>query len=384
MSAFSLEFSNRASRAGTALLVALAIVLGPYAACAEQPGIRPGFSLQAFCADPEGNFSQLRTALRPRIGVSSTDRRFDEIVSGVLWRLVLNCAKLDPDKDVNVNLDLYVRNSRIEAWRQDKRLEFQDELIELVPAESDATGDDILDVIQKKATTRQQMVFTMLAQGMTQPEIADHLGVAVGTVNAEKQRIEAVLKSELQISEPRKTAPRSGRSVAARPLALIAPQATAPAATVTSDEPSMVRVQSQLGGEIAAALRSGAEVMPTGNGYAGPVMTFKIPRAHLSGAPVDGIVMLPVPIILQSNTAGEQEMVAAAAREIGDDKDGDTRTFALYAFCKDEHLEAPGDLSRYSFKSEVSDSKMADIVMRSDLRQPDKISERLWALSTGG
>jgi len=384
MSAFSLEFSNRASRAGAALLVALAIVLGPYAACAEQPSVRPGFSLQAFCADPEGKFSQLRTALRPRIGLPSTDRRYEEIESGVLLRLARDCRNLASGKrkSANVNLDLYVRNSRIDAWRLDKRLEFQDELIELVPAESDATAQDILDVIQKRASTRQQVVFGMLAQGMSTQEIADHIGRKIGTIYAEQQKIETLLRTELQLRV--RTAPAPRRLNLRLKLAGTAQApATAPAATITSDEPSMVRVQSQLGGEIAAALKSGAEVMPTGSGHAGPVMTVKIPRSQLFGAPVDGIVMLPVPIILQSNTAGEQEMVAAAAREIGDE-DGDTRTFALYAFCKDEHLETPADLSRYSFKSEVSDSKMVDIVTRSDLRQPDKISERLWALSTGG
>jgi hypothetical protein len=70
-------------------------------------------------------------------------------------------------------------------------------------------------------------------------------------------------------------------------------------------------------------------------------------------------------------------MVISAIREVGETGQK-TRTFALYAFCKDEMLETPGDLSRYSFKSEVSDPKAIDIVTRGDLRKPEAISERLW------
>jgi hypothetical protein len=52
------------------------------------------------------------------------------------------------------------------------------------------------------------------------------------------------------------------------------------------------------------------------------------------GVDVDGIVMLPVPLILKSDNYGEQEMVVSSAREIGEG-DGNTRSFALYTFCKD-------------------------------------------------
>jgi Calcineurin-like phosphoesterase superfamily domain len=40
----------------------------------------------------------------------------------------------------------------------------------------------------------------------------------------------------------------------------------------------------------------------------------------------------------------------------------------------------PSDLSRYSFKSKVSDPRVIDIVTRSDLRNPEAISERLWMI----
>ena len=76
-------------------------------------------------------------------------------------------------------------------------------------------------------------------------------------------------------------------------------------------------------------------------------------------------------------------MVVAAAREV-DEADETTRTFALYAFCRDEHLETPMDISRYSFKSMVSDAKVADILTRSDLRRPKVISDRLWEHYAGG
>ncbi|GLI95308.1 hypothetical protein [Methylocystis echinoides] len=60
----------------------------------------------------------------------------------------------------------------------------------------------------------------------------------------------------------------------------------------------MTRIASPLVAEIAAEIKNGAEVQPLG-GYAGPVMTIKIARQQLSGAPVDGVVMLPTPLILQ-------------------------------------------------------------------------------------
>ena len=379
------EFRNRAAQIGTALLLALGIVLGPYAASGEQPSVSPGFSLHAFCADPAANFSQLKTALRPRIGMPSTDRRYDEIMSRVLMRLVVDCTKPGAGQGINVNLDLYVRNSRVEVSRQDKALEFQEEIVDLALPEADVTTSDILDVIQQKATTRQQMVFTMVAQGMTHAEIANHLGVSVGTVNGEKQAIKAVLMAELQLSEPKKSAPQSGRSAATTPLPPMGqPLTTGPAAAARNLEPLMTRVRSALGAEIATAVKAGAEVLPIGGGgYAGPVMTVKIPRAQLSAASVKGIIMLPVPLVLQSNTTGEQDMIVSAIREVGDGN-GNTRTFALYAFCKDEHLQAPSDLSRYSFKSEVTDAKVIDIVTRSDFRQPEAISGRLWALAGNG
>jgi hypothetical protein len=58
-------------------------------------------------------------------------------------------------------------------------------------------------------------------------------------------------------------------------------------------------------------------------------------------------------------------------------------TFALYAFCKDEHLDTPSDVSRDRFHSDVTDPKVIDIVTRSDLRRPENVSERLWGLAAG-
>jgi hypothetical protein len=60
--------------------------------------------------------------------------------------------------------------------------------------------------------------------------------------------------------------------------------------------------------------------------------------------------MLPNQMILSSGTADEQEMIAVAAREIGD-VGSQTRTFALYSFCRDGDLEAPHDVSHYRIRS---------------------------------
>jgi len=141
------------------------------------------------------------SALRSRVGIPSTDRHYDEIVSRVLWRVFKDSLNGHaPDEPAEARLNMHIRNSRIEVSRQDKHLEFQDELIEPVPANPDATAHDILDVIQKRASTRQQMVFAMLVEGMTLQEIADHLGVAVGAISAEKLRIRMLLQTELELN----------------------------------------------------------------------------------------------------------------------------------------------------------------------------------------
>jgi len=373
-----LEFRSRAGRAIAALLFTLSTIFISTPAPADQLGAQPGFSLKVFCADPGAAIDALQKVVRQSARISTTDTFYDDIMSGVLWRLFLDCRKGNVGHDVNLNM--YVRNSRIDAVRRVKYLEFQDELTELAPPESDATEEDILDVIRRKATTRQQMVFAMLYQGMTQQEIADHIGTSVALINNEKGRIAEFLKTELQLLNTGKTTPEKVGASTIQPPVPATPR-IAGGTTSTGENvpgPSMIRVKSPIGAELVAAMRGGAEVLPTGGGHAGPVMTIKIPRSQLSGTPVDGIIMLPVPVILKSDTAGEQEMVAAAAREIGEG-DNNTRTFALYAFCKDEKLETPSDLSRYSFKSKVSDPKVVDIVTRGDFRQPEAISKRLWA-----
>jgi hypothetical protein len=70
---------------------------------------------------------------------------------------------------------------------------------------------------------------------------------------------------------------------------------------------------------------------PEGPGSHPKDSTYRHVRAHqLPGPPVDDIVMLPIQMILSSGTADEQEMIAVAAREIGD-VGSQTRTFALYS-----------------------------------------------------
>jgi hypothetical protein len=232
------------------------------------------------------------------------------------------------------------------------------------------------------------MIFEMLVGGRTQPEIADQLGVAMGTVNAEKDRIATLLKKELELpGTPRRRAWERIESLPAKPavpeaveraLSFAPSEVPKPieSPSQTPREPSMNRVQSPIGAEVVKAIKAGAEVIPVGQ-YAGPSMTVKVPRSHLSAGPVDGIIVLPTPIILSSNTSGEQEMVVSAIREIGE-QGGSTRTFALYAFCKDELLETPSDLSRYKFKSVVKDRNVIDIVTQGDLRKPEAISQRIW------
>jgi hypothetical protein len=375
------DFLTRVGKTAATLLLALATAITPPVAVAEQSRPRASFSIEAFCADPYANMDKLEALVRSRIGQLPPSASHDNIVEAVIDRLGDICAKGNiPEglENQTARFNTIVRDKRVSELRRPKSEEFTDSIESLTSDPSDfAAAYEFVDVIDKKLTTRQQIVFRMLASGMTQEDIAEQIGLSVGTVNGEKQKIFELLKTEFQLSGERAKA----RMV--RPLAAIAPPPppTPPAKNVEVG-PSMTRIASPLGAEIAVMIKSGAEVRPIG-GYAGPVMTIKIARDRLSGAPVDGIVMLPTPLILQSNTAGEQEMVVAAAREVGEG-DESTRTFALYAFCKDEHLETPMDLSRYSFKSEVADAKVADILTRSDLRRPEVISNRLWQHYAGG
>jgi DNA-directed RNA polymerase specialized sigma24 family protein len=133
----------------------------------------------------------------------ATDRCYDDVISGVLYRLVRHYHSIDGCVNQGVNLDHYVnacvRDSWIDVARRDRALAFKDEMPEFALPESDVTVDDILDVIRKKATTRQQLVFIMLVEGMTLREVADYLGVAVATANMEKGGIADLLKTELQL-----------------------------------------------------------------------------------------------------------------------------------------------------------------------------------------
>jgi len=328
-----------------------------------------GLTIKSFCADPQANFDALERSLKPRMRMATTDRNYDEIYSGVLMRIVKDCLER-ADRDVKFDLKTYVRNVRIEIARKPTAIEYREEIMDLAPPESMISPSEILDVVRKTANPRQQMVFEMLVQGLTQQEVAEHLGVSLGTVNSEKAKIAELLKAEFQLASP------SNKRSTSRPLGY-AQEPVAQFPSIAPAEPAtMARVRSPLGAEIVKAIKGGAAVIPTGT-YAGTSMTVKVARTQLSAGPVDGVVMLPTPIILSSNTSGEQEMVVSAIRETGE-AGQNTRTFALYAFCKDKHLETPSDLSRYVFKSTVTDQKMIDIVTRGDLRQPEAISERLW------
>jgi DNA-directed RNA polymerase specialized sigma24 family protein len=376
---FSFDLGAWARRVATALLIAITAAAGS----AVFPSITavyaaPSLSLKALCFDHSLTLDEVRTALRSRIRTPASNARYDDILSGVLLRVAKDCVRgaiPDSPADQEARLNTIIRNSRIDVQRRNKVYEFQQEVIELVPPKSDVSGEDILDVIDKRANSRQKIVFEMLAQGQTQQEIADHVGVSVGSVNSDTKKVKELLKDELSVQpQLRRRTTVGSTAPSQQPNASSEEQTQAP-------EKSMTRIKSPLGAEVMATIKQGAEVMPTGTGYAGEVMTVTIPSSHLSHKPVDGIVMLPTPIILKSDSAGEQEMVVTAVREIGEA--AGKRTFALYAFCKDEALDVPSDLSRYSFKSAVSDSKITEIVTKGDYRQPEIISKRLWSHFNG-
>jgi hypothetical protein len=110
---------------------------------------RAGFSIQKFCADPTAHMSELEKALRPRMRLSTSDRNYDELRSRVLWRIAQNCLK-GPNPEFHVNLDLYVRNSRIEIHREEHAIEYRDEIMEVIPPKSSVSSEEILDAMQKK------------------------------------------------------------------------------------------------------------------------------------------------------------------------------------------------------------------------------------------
>jgi len=60
----------------------------------------------------------------------------------------------------------------VDAYRRTRIYDFGAELDQLIPPISEATDADVLDVVHKKATTRQRIVFDLLAQGLTQEEVA--------------------------------------------------------------------------------------------------------------------------------------------------------------------------------------------------------------------
>ncbi len=384
---FIAKLCYRVSSTIAALLFAASSIFNSASAVADQPSVGVGL-LSAYCADPINNTDKLQKLIRSRLGSLPSDASYDNVVDAVFDRLDEICSNGAIPKEVGdqmARLNTIVRDKRVDEIRRPKGEEFQDEVSGWTQSQSDVAVDEILDVIRKQATTRQQMVFNLLVEGMTQQEVADRLGVAIGTVNGEKNRLADLLKRELQISDrpPFNAASRAAEIPLPETDASAGKAEAAATAGLTETGPLMTRVQSPLGAELLAAMKSGSEALPTGAGYAGPVMSITLPSSKLSTPPINGIVMLPVPIIMKSNAEGEQEMVVTAVREIGDVGAG-MRTFALYAFCKDEALETPSDLSRYSFKSEVTDPKVIDIVTRSDLRQPEVISGRLWDHFSGG
>lgn len=372
---------DHAGHLAAALLLVLVTGFSPTYAPADPLPPRHRFSIQAFCEDPDGAFGALNAVLRSRIRMPPSNARYDGIYSEVLERLVKMCLEGKIPEGVanqDARLNTIIRNSRISESRREKALEYSGEIIESVPVESNVTLDDILDTVHKLGTTRQQMVFTMLAEGVTQQEIASQLGVSVGLVNSEKRKVTDILRTELDLTDAKERTMSpplpQGKFGADGHFFIEARPVPEDKSTVG---PPMTRVSSPLGAEIQAVIESGKRVSPIGGAYAGPVMTIKIPRSQLSAMTVDGIIPLPVPVVLKSNAAGEQEMVVSFAREVGE-VDDHNRTFALYAFCKDYDLETPSDASSFSFASRVLNPKVIDIVMRGDLRKSEAISQRLW------
>jgi DNA-binding CsgD family transcriptional regulator len=310
--------------------------------------------------------------------LKSEDSRYDDVVSEVFHRLAQACRRGSIPADLiqqEARLNTWVRDGRATVQRKNKRILFWAEIAELLPELPhiwvSILADDIVEVIHQKATPRQRVVFDMLSKGIEQQEIAERIGLSDSLVTKEKNRLRDLLTSELKLRLVKRGTQRPSTDGVGLGIA------TPKAEPRPPETPVMRRIQSPLGAEVLAAIKAGANVTPTGGGFAGPVMTVKIPRSQLAEAPVDGIVPLPTPIILQSNSAGEQEMVASFVREISDGS-VESRTFALYAFCKDKGADTPFDLSNFSFKSEVTDPKIIEIVTRSDLRQPEVISQRLW------
>jgi DNA-binding NarL/FixJ family response regulator len=141
-------------------------------------------------------------ALRSRIGVPPTDSLYDDIVSSVLLRLFMDSLKgTIPDTPAaqEARLNSHIRTSRINEMRRVMALEFQAEVVDKLPPEADFTADDLLDVIRKKATDRQQMVFALLAEGLTLQEVADNIGVAGSTVCSDKLKIASLVETELNL-----------------------------------------------------------------------------------------------------------------------------------------------------------------------------------------
>jgi DNA-directed RNA polymerase specialized sigma24 family protein len=323
---------------------------------------------------PRASLKDVTDLLKSHIRLPDNNSRYDEIVSGVLIRAAKACAEgniPEATSDQEARLNTWIRDSRIDAYRRNRLMEFGAELEEFVSPTSNATALDVVDFIHKRASTDQRVVFDLLAQGFTQEEVGKRVGLSTTTVNKAKQAVEALLKEEF----PERPVKRDLKANRLRDVSSARAQMLQ--APAKPEDPSMVRVKSPIGKQVFDALKGGAEVLPTGGGYAGPVMTVTMPSSKISGEAVDGIVMLPSPMILKSNADGEQEMIVTAVREIGNGS-GRSRTFALYAFCKDEHLEAPRDMSRYKLKSVVSDPRVTEIVTNSDLRQAESISQRLW------
>jgi hypothetical protein len=132
-----------------------------------------------------------------------------------------------------------------------------------------------VNVVEENATTRQQVIFAMLAMGMQQNEIAEHLNVGNAVVSTEKVEIATMLKAKLELNI-RNEAYRKPDD-----KGIPGPTPKQPVGQPAPEQPSMKRVKSPLGAEIAAAIKGGAAVVPTGGGYSGPVMTITLPASEL-------------------------------------------------------------------------------------------------------
>ena len=127
---------TRGAAAVTAVLLLINTLFSFLPASADQ--FRElGFSVRDFCENKVVGMRRLGPVLRARAGVPQTDSRYDDIVSGVILRMLKDCEEgkvPDALADQEARLNTYIRNSRIDAQRRVKQLAFTEEIFE--PAES--------------------------------------------------------------------------------------------------------------------------------------------------------------------------------------------------------------------------------------------------------